>query len=75
MVRETSLPGATVSCIARKHGTSPSMLFQGRRALEDGALPADDGVEGVVPKSEMKKFEERVRRLDPAPGLAYAVSA
>jgi len=30
IVRETYVPGATVSYIARKHGISPSMLFQWR---------------------------------------------
>jgi transposase len=64
MVRETYVPGATVSYIARKHGISPSMLFQWRRAMEDGALTAVDTVEKVVPKSEHRKLEERVRRLE-----------
>lgn len=64
IVEETYAPGATVSYIARKHGIAPSMLFSWRRAMEKGALTAVDNVENVVPQSEVRKLQERVRRLE-----------
>ncbi|RYF00515.1 MAG: IS3 family transposase, partial [Oxalobacteraceae bacterium] len=53
-----------VSYIARKHGIAPSMLYQWRRAMEDGALTAVNNVEKVVPHSDVRNLEERVRRLE-----------
>jgi transposase len=36
ILQETSLPGMTVSYVARRHDISPSLIFQWRRRLADG---------------------------------------
>jgi len=64
MVYETYEPGMTVSSVARKHGISPAQLFNWRRSLEEGALAGVGSEEKVVPISEVKKLEERIRRLE-----------
>lgn len=64
IVQETYAAGASVSYTARRHGIAPSMLYQWRRAMEDGGLTAINNGEKVVPQSEVKKLEDRVRRLE-----------
>jgi transposase len=64
IVAETYAPGATVSYVARRHGIAPSQLYQWRSAMEDGALTAVNNAEKVVPQSEVKKLEDRVKRLE-----------
>jgi len=64
MVYETYEPGMTVSSVARKHGISPAQLFNWRRSFEEGALAGVDSEEKVVPVSELKKLEERIKRLE-----------
>lgn len=64
MVEETYEPGHSVSYVARKHGISPSQLFSWKRKMEEGALTAVDHEERVVPESELKKAQERIRRLE-----------
>ena len=38
IVQETYQPGINVSIVARKHGISPSQVFNWRRHMEEGAL-------------------------------------
>ena len=64
MVYETYEPGMTVSSVARRHGISPAQLFTWRRSFEEGALAGVDSEEKVVPVSELKKLEERIKRLE-----------
>jgi transposase len=64
IVKETYEPGTNVSLVARKHGISPSQLFQWRRRMEEGALTGIDNEESLVPKSEVKALEKRIRELE-----------
>jgi transposase len=64
MVDETYEENESVSSVARKHGIAPSQLFYWKRRMETGALTAIGTNEGVVPESELKKVNERIRRLE-----------
>jgi len=64
IVEETYAPGATVSYVARKYGIAPSQLFAWKRKMEEGALTAVGSEEAVVPESEVKKLQERIKRLE-----------
>ena len=64
IVEETYAPGATVSYVARKYGIAPSQLFAWKRKMEEGALTAIGSEEAVVPESEVKKLQERIKRLE-----------
>jgi len=70
MVQETYQPGLSVSIIARKYGIFPSQLFYWRRLMENGALKGIESREEVVPISELKAMEKRVRELERALGRA-----
>lgn len=63
MVQEIYQPGLSVSIIARKYGIFPSQLFYWRRLMENGALKGIESREEVVPISELKAMEKRVREL------------
>lgn len=64
MIEESYSPGMTVSYVARRHGIASSQLFQWRRKYEEGALTGVSSEERVVPESELKKAQERIRRLE-----------
>ena len=64
VVDETYQPGMSVSYVARKHGISPSQVFYWRRRMEDGALTGIGSEEKVVAESELKKAQERIKRLE-----------
>jgi len=64
MVEESELPGMTVSYIARKHGVSPSQLFTWRRLAREGKLSAVRAGEEVVPVSEVRRLNARIRELE-----------
>lgn len=48
LVKETMLPGMTVSAVARLHGVSPSLLFNWRRLMSEGGQVAAKADEDVV---------------------------
>lgn len=64
MIDETYESGESVSSIARKHGISASQLFTWKRQMETGGLTAVASDDRVVPASELKAAEERIRRLE-----------
>jgi len=64
IVQETFLPGMNLSIAARKHGINPSQLFKWRRLMEEGALEGIRSDEGVVPKSEVRELQKRIRDLE-----------
>jgi transposase len=70
MVQETYQPSMSVSIIARKYGILPSQLFYWRRLMENGALKGIESREEVVPISELKAMEKRIRELERALGRA-----
>ena len=70
IVQETYQSGMSVSLIARKYGIFPSQLFYWRKLMENGALTGIKAEEEVVPISEYKAMEKRVRELERALGRA-----
>ena len=64
IVEEAELSELSVSAIARKHGVSPSLLFQWRRLARDGKLSAIKAGEEVVAASEVKKLQAQIRELE-----------
>jgi len=70
IVQESYQPGMSVSIIARKYGILPNQLFYWRRCMENGALTGIKANEEVVPISEYKVMQKRVRELERALGRA-----
>lgn len=68
LLDETTRPGASVSEVARKYGVAPSMLFQWKRVMDDATKKGLKANERVVPESEVKKLEARIRELERALG-------
>lgn len=68
IVQQTYQPGMSVSIIARKYGILPNQLFYWRRCMENGALTGIKANEEVVPISEYKAMQKRVRELERALG-------
>lgn len=64
IVDETYEPGMSVSAVARKHGIPPNQVFYWRRRMEDGALTGVGSEERVVAESELKKAQDRIKRLE-----------
>ena len=64
IVQETYQPGMTVSLIARKYGIFPSQLFYWRRLMEDGGMKGIVSQDEVVPKSQFKELEKRLRETE-----------
>lgn len=64
LLEESSVPGNSISSVARKYGLSPSLLFRWRRAFDEGALAGLSAEERVVPESEMKELRNRIRELE-----------
>src|SRR3974390_2392192 len=64
VVNETLQPGMSISYVARRHGLSPSLVFRWRRLMSEGGKQAIRADEDVVPASEARRLEERVRELE-----------
>src|SRR5262245_42385230 len=64
LLAECDQPGERVSAVARRHGVSPSMLFKWRRLRHEGALTAIKHEEELVPLSEYKQAQARIRELE-----------
>lgn len=64
MVKETYLPGSSVSLIARKYGIHPCQLFKWRRLMEKGALQGISTEDDLVPKSVVRELEKRIADLE-----------
>ena len=67
VVAETMQPGMSISYVARRHGLSPSLVFRWRRLMSEGGKQAIRADEEVVPASEARKLEDRVRGDPGAP--------
>jgi transposase len=64
IVAETMQRGMSISYVARRHGLSPSLVFRWRRLMSDGGREAVRANDDVVPASELRRLEERVRDLE-----------
>jgi transposase len=63
IVQETDVPGMSVSLVARQHGIAPNQVFTWRRLYAEGALSAVGAGEAVVPASEYRGMQRKVREL------------
>ncbi len=68
LLEEASRPGGSVSGTARRYGVAPSLLFLWKRLMEDGADEGLEANEQVVPVSEVKRLEAKIRDLERALG-------
>ena len=64
IIEEGMQPDSSMSAVARKYGISPSLVFNWKRLMEKGQLTAVGSEEEVVPLSELKRAEHRVRELE-----------
>ena len=64
ILQECSQPGMTVSYVARRHGTSPSLLFQWRRRMNEGGKEAVRVDDDVVSSGKVRDLEKRIRELE-----------
>ncbi len=64
MVEEAEQSGMSLSAVARKYGVNPNQLFHWRKLLNEGALCAVGAEESVVPLSEVKELQAKVRELE-----------
>jgi transposase len=64
VVTETMQPGMSISYVARRHSLSPSLVFRWRRLMTEGGHEAVRADDEVVPASDVRRLEERVRELE-----------
>jgi transposase len=64
IVKETYELANSVPLVSRKYNISENMVFQWRRFIEEGASKGIENEEELVPVSELKKLEQRVRSLE-----------
>src|SRR5689334_24756407 len=64
VVAETMQPGMSISYVARRHGLSPSLVFRWRRLMTEGGQESVRADDEVVPASDIRRLEERVRELE-----------
>ena len=64
LLAEAALPGGSVSETARRYGVSPSLLFKWKTAMDDATDKSLQRNERVVPESEVKEMQKRIRELE-----------
>ena len=62
-IEEASQAGSSISIVARKYGLAPSVLFNWRRRMEDGALVGLGTGEALVAASQVKELKNKIRGL------------
>jgi transposase len=61
LVAEALAPGSSVSPAARRNGISSSLLFLWRRLMEQDELESLGAADQVVPISEARQLQARLR--------------
>jgi transposase len=64
LVEQTLQPGMSVSFVARKHGISPSLLFNWRRRMAEGGREAVRADDELIGAARVRQLEERIRELE-----------
>jgi transposase len=64
IVLESKNPGSSVSSVARKYKINPVLLYQWRRAVEQGQIVAADSEDEVVSIQEVKKLKAQIKILE-----------
>ena len=68
LLDESARPGSSISEVARTYGIAPSLMFLWRRSMDDASDKSLKANERVVPESEVKKLEARIKELERALG-------
>lgn len=68
LLDEATNSTASISEVARRHGISPSLMFLWKRTMDDATKQGLKANERVVPESEVKKLEARIKELERALG-------
>ena len=68
ILKEAFAEGASSSLTARKYGIAPCVLYTWRRLMESGQQKAIETEEELVPASEVKRLETKIRELERALG-------
>jgi len=64
ILSEAEQPGMSMSYVARKHGIAATQIFKWKKLKEAGALTAVGSEEEVLPVSQVRQLQERIRRLE-----------
>lgn len=64
MLAEAEQPGMSMSYVARKHGISATQIFKWKKLKESGALTVVGSEEEVLPVSQVRQLQDRIRRLE-----------
>lgn len=64
IIAETMQPAVSMSYVARRDGLSSSLVFRWRSLMSEGGREAVRADDDVVPASEARRLEERVRELE-----------
>jgi len=64
ILAEAEQPGMSMSYVARKHGIAATQIFKWKQLKEAGALTAVGSEEEVLPVSQVRQLQERIRRLE-----------
>lgn len=64
LLRESEMPGNSISSVARKYGVSPSQMFSWRKQCQKGGQIAIQANDEVVPAQEHKAALARIRELE-----------
>ncbi|MCP1065367.1 transposase [Serratia symbiotica] len=57
-------PGYSVSLVARQYGIIPSLLFKGKRLMNDSGQSAIAAGDEVISISKVKALEEKVKQRE-----------
>ena len=63
LLDEAAKPTGSIPETARRYGVAPSTLLQWKRVMDDATKKSLKANEQVVPKSELKQAETRIREL------------
>ena len=63
LVEEGLEPGNSFSSVARKHGISPSLIFNWRKLMKQGQIAAIECDENTIGVSELKRAQNEIRQL------------
>ena len=64
ILAEAEQPGMSMSYVARKHGIAATQIFKWKQLKEAGALTVVGSEEAVLPVSQVRQLQERIRRLE-----------
>jgi transposase len=64
LLDDATKPGGSVSQTARRYSVTPSLLFQWKKVMDEASKKGLKANEQVVPKSELKKAQARIRELE-----------